>query len=77
MIGWSVNHKMQAVMYFPRYPFPVIKMETIISCLRTDGEGNGNPLQYPCLENPMDGVWKVAVRGIAEGWTQLSDLTCK
>ena len=29
------------------------------------GEGNGNPLQYPCLENPVDrGVWKAAVRGV-------------
>lgn len=36
MVGWSVNHKMHAVMYFPRHPFPVIKMETIISCLCTE-----------------------------------------
>ena len=36
----------------------------------TDGEGNGTPLQYSCLENPMDGeAWKAAVRGVAEGWT--------
>ena len=34
------------------------------------GEGNGNPLQYSCLENPMDGVaWKAAVHGVAEGRT--------
>ena len=33
-----------------------------------DGEGNGTPLQYSCLENPMDGgAWKAAVRGVAEG----------
>ena len=39
-----------------------------------DGEGNGTPLQYSCLENPMNGgAWKAAVHGIAEGWTQLSD----
>ena len=38
------------------------------------GEGNGTPLQYSCLENPMDGgAWKAAVRGVAEGQTQLSD----
>ena len=38
------------------------------------GEGNGTPLQYSCLENPMDGgAWKAAVHGVAEGWTQLSD----
>ena len=38
------------------------------------GEGNGTPLQYSCLENPMDGgAWKAAVHGGAEGPTQLSD----
>ena len=31
------------------------------------GEGNGNPFQYSCLENPMDrGVWQVTVRGVTE-----------
>ena len=40
------------------------------------GEGNGNPLQYSCLENPMDGgAWRAAVHGVAEGQTQLSDFT--
>ena len=40
------------------------------------GEGNGTPLQYSCLENPMDrGAWKAAVHGVTEGWTQLSDFT--
>ena len=38
--------------------------------------GNGTPLQYSCLENPMDGgAWKAAVHGVAEGWTRLSDFT--
>ena len=40
------------------------------------GEGNGTPLQYSCLENPMDGgAWKAAVHGVAKGWTRLSDFT--
>ena len=40
------------------------------------GEGNGIPLQYSCLENPMDGgAWKPAVHGVAEGWTRLSDFS--
>ena len=40
------------------------------------GEGNGTPLQYSCLENPMDrGAWKAAVHGVAEGWTRLSGFT--
>ena len=40
------------------------------------GEGNGTPLQYSCLENPMDGgAWKAAVHGVTEGWTWLSNFT--
>ena len=39
-----------------------------------NGEGNGTPLQYSCLENPMDGgAWKAAVHGVTEGQTRLSD----
>ena len=34
------------------------------------GEGNGNPLQYSCLENPMDkGAWWATVLGVAKSWT--------
>ena len=40
------------------------------------GEGNGTPLQYSCLENPMHGgAWWAAVHGVAKSWTQLSDFT--
>ena len=40
------------------------------------GEGNGNPLQYSCLENPMDGeAWWAAVHGVARSQTRLSDFT--
>ena len=39
-------------------------------------EGNGTPLQYSCLENPVDGgAWKATVHGVAEGRTRLSDFT--
>ena len=39
-----------------------------------DGEGNGNPLKYSCLENPMDGgAWWAVVSGVAESRTRLSD----
>ena len=38
------------------------------------GEGNGTPLQYSCLENPIDkGAWKAIVHGIAKSQTQLSE----
>ena len=43
---------------------------------RSPGEGNGNPLQYSCLENPMDrGSWWAAVHGVTRSWTRLSDFT--
>ena len=54
-------------------------------CWRTDdwswlsdrtGEGDGTPLQYSCLENPMHGgAWWAAVCGVAKSWTRLSDFT--
>ena len=44
--------------------------------LPSRGEGNGNPLQYSCLESPMDrGAWWAAVHGVAQSWTRLSDFT--
>ena len=40
-----------------------------LSCI---GEGNGNPLQYSCLENPRDrGAWWAAIYGVTQSWTQL------
>ena len=43
---------------------------------RSPGEGNGNPLQYSCLENPMEGrAWQAAVHRVAKSQTQLSYFT--
>ena len=43
---------------------------------RSLGEGNGNPLQYSCQENPMvRGAWYVIVHGVTKSWTWLSDFT--
>ena len=43
---------------------------------RSPAEGNGNPLQYSCLENTMDGgAWWATVHGVAKSRTQLSDFT--
>ena len=43
---------------------------------RSPGEGNGNLLQYYCLENPMDrGAWQATVHGVAKSWAQLCDFT--
>ena len=44
-----------------------------LSCI---GEGNGNPLQCSCLENPRDGgAWWAAVSGVTQSWTQLKQLS--
>ena len=43
---------------------------------QTTGEGNGNPLQYSCLESPVDrGAWWAAVHRVAQSWTRLKQLS--
>ena len=45
---------------------------------RSPGEGNGYPLQYSCLENPMDrGAWRAKVHGVSKSHTWLSDWTTR
>ena len=47
-----------------------------IKLVSPKGTGNGNPLQYSCLENPMDGgVWWAAVHGVAQSRTRLKRLS--
>ena len=62
--------------------FPIAQMvknlpvmqETRVQFLGQEDQGNGNPLQYSSLENPMDnGAWRATVHGVTKGWTQLSD----
>ena len=49
-------------------------VDSIPGSVRSPGEGNGNPLQYPCLGNPMDvGAWRATMYGVANSQTQLSD----
>ena len=49
---------------------------SIAGSVRSPGEGNGNPLQYTCLENPMDrGAWWATVHGVAKSRTRLSNYT--
>ena len=51
-------------------------LDSIPGSGRSPGEGNGNPLQYSCLENPMDGgAWWATVHGVAKSQTRLSDFT--
>ena len=48
-------------------------LSLFLSCIE---EGNGNPLQRSCLENPRDGgSWWAAVYGVAQSWTQLKQLS--
>ena len=60
---------------------PVICWRALVLFLCLDilssfGEVNGNPLQYSCLENPMDGgAWQAAVHGVTKSQTRLSDFT--
>ena len=65
--------------YFHIIPFQVAFNMIFLSFSLSgpvNGEGNGTPLQYSCLENPMDGgAWYAAVHGVAEGQTRLSDFT--
>ena len=43
---------------------------------RSPGKGNGNPLQYSCLKNPMDGgAWRATVHRVAKSRTRLGDFT--
>ena len=50
--------------------------EVLALMLRSGREGNGTPLQYSCLENPMDrGAWWAAVHGITKSQIRLSDFT--
>ena len=48
----------------------------ILGSGRSLARGNGNPFQYSCLENPMDGgAWKPVVHGFAKSWTRLNDFS--
>ena len=65
---WNMPHKPR-----PQYCFYSLKIVIIIGGF---GEGNGNPLQYSCLENPRDrGVWWAAVYGVAPSRTRLKRLS--
>ena len=54
------------------FPSGCVDVGSIPGSGRSPGEGNGNPLQYSCLENPMDrGAWWATVHRVAKSWTQL------
>ena len=51
-------------------------LSVLLTLTDVSGEGNHNPLQYSCLENPMDrGAWWAAVHGVVKSGTRLNDFT--
>ena len=59
-----------------KFNWPVLSLNSglIPGSQKSPGGRNGNPLQYSCLESPMDrGAWWVTVHGVAKSWTRLSD----
>ena len=70
-------HRFSTALYF--YLWFACLLSTLpkfISLIHSCREGNGTPLQYSCLENPMDGgAWWAAVHGVTKSQTRLSDLT--
>ena len=64
-IPWTVTQTLSKVS-----AYNVGDLGSIPGSVRSPGEGNGNPLQYSCLENSMDGgAWQATVRGVAESET--------
>ena len=73
--NWHMERNHVILHLYLRSLFLSIKLVISIPSL-CFGEGNGKPLQYSCLENPMDGgAWKAAVHGVATSRTRLSDFT--
>ena len=71
---FSRGHIFILVAQSVKYPPPMQNPGSIPGLGGFPGEGNGNPLQYSCLENPMDrGAWQATVHGISKSQTQLSD----
>ena len=69
--GWYGYSHFQSWCILTSVSLPIFKKPGL-----NDGEGNSNPLQYSCLENPMDGgTWWAAVHGVAKSQTRLSDFT--
>ena len=78
----SLDHQSPLISTYPSLGFPedsacnARDLGSTPESGRSPGEGNGYPLQYSCLENPMDrGAWLASVHGVAKSQTQLSMYT--
>ena len=66
LVLWRIYNKLVKVIFFSK----------IYYILNNCGEGNGNPLQYSCLENPVDReAWWAAVHRVSQSWTRLIRLS--
>ena len=74
LVRFCNSYEISPLSFFKR---PSTTMAWFCCCINLCiGEGNGTPLQYSCLENPMDGgAWWAAVHGVAKSQTRLSDFT--
>ena len=71
---WVCSNTIRYYQYLIRFYQIVLDIST--RQYQIFGEGNGTPLQYSCLENPMDGgAWQAEVHGVAKSQTRLSDFT--
>ena len=71
-VSLAITQKLHTFIPTPSWRTCIIK----VWVKYTAGKGNGTPLQYSCLENPMDGgAWWAAVHGVAKSRTRLSDFT--
>ena len=70
----SKTHLVQRLKHLPASACNAGDLGSIPGLGRSPGEGHGNPLQYSCLENPMDkGAWRTTVHEIAKSQTRLRD----
>ena len=77
LTGFILFSHLHFFLYFPHLlKFASSTISNNVEGKQRSREADGSPVQYSCLENPMDGgAWWAAVHGVAEGWTRLSDFT--
>ena len=71
---WPVHSLGRLQLAFAQLHFVLQSQICLLLCISCR-EGNGNPLQYSCLENPMDGAWWAAIYGVAQSRTRLKGLS--